>query len=407
MLFLRRIQGHKQHKNTPSARITNIATIAVAIGIAAILIAMSTSKGLQKEIQKKTSVFNGHILVTFFENNESQVSAIPFKDNPDLRNKIKTIKNVSNLHPIALKAGMLKNNSKFEGVLFKGVSSEFDWSILKTFIIEGKFPKLSKNISDQILLSKDIANKLNLELGSKIQGYFYNQPSNNMPSRRTFTVSGIYSSGFPDIDENLVYIDLLQIQKLNRWNENDIGAFEIFVDKYSDIQKTSDYIYNEIPSDLNSIPINQRFSSIYQWIALFDFNVLIILLVMLTVGIINMATNLLVLILERSRMVGLLKAIGTQNITIQKIFLYNGALIMLKGLIYGNLVGLGFYLTQKHFGIIKLDPSTYFVDTAPVYISILEVIFLNLLFLTISIIILWIPSKIIFNISPSKVLRFR
>ena len=120
-----------------------------------------------------------------------------------------------------------------------------------------------------------------------------------------------------------------------------------------------------------------------------------------------MATNLLVLILERSRMVGLLKAIGTQNITIQKIFLYNGALIMLKGLIYGNLVGLGFYLTQKHFGIIKLDPSTYFVDTAPVYISILEVIFLNLLFLTISIIILWIPSKIIFNLSPAKVLRFR
>lgn len=405
MLFSRKIKGYKQHKNTASARITNIATLAVAIGIATILIAMSTSKGLQKEIQKKTSVFNGHILVTLFENNESQVSVIPFKDNPDLRNQLRSINNISNLHPIALKAGMLKNDSVFEGVLFKGVSSEFDWSILKTFLIEGEFPKLSNNISNQILISKIIANKLNLEIGTKIQGYFHNQSSNKIPLRRTFIVSGIYSSGFPDIDENLVYLDLIQIQKLNRWKKNDIGAFEIFVDNYSEIQMTSDYIYNEIPSDLNSIPINRRFSSIYQWIALFDFNVLIILFVMLIVGIINMATNLLVLILERSRMVGLLKAIGAENITIQKIFLYNGAQIMLRGLFYGNLVGLGFYFLQKYFGIIKLDPSTYFVDTAPVYISILEVIFLNLLFLTISLILLWIPSKIILNISPSKVLR--
>ena len=407
MLFSRKIQGHKQHKNTASARITNIATLAVSIGIAAIILAASTSKGLQKEIQKKTSVFNGHILVTLFENNESQVSVIPLKDNSDLRNKLKSVKNISNLHPIILKAGMLKSNSEFEGVLFKGVSSEFDWSILKSFIIEGAFPKLSKDISNEILISKNIADRLSLELGSKIQGYFQNQSSNKIPSRRIFTVSGIYSSGFPDIDDNLVYLDLLQLQKLNRWKKNDIGAFEIFVDKYSDIEKTSDFIYNEIPSDLNSIPINRRFSGIYQWIALFDFNVLIILFVMLIVGIINMATNLLVLILERSRMIGLLKAIGAQNITIQKIFLYSGAQIMLRGLFYGNLVGLGFYFAQKYFGIIKLDPTTYFVDIAPVYISVLEVFFLNLLFLTISLLILWIPSRIILKISPSNVLRLR
>ncbi len=255
MLFSRKIQGHKQHKNTASARITNIATLAVSIGIAAIILAASTSKGLQKEIQKKTSVFNGHILVTLFENNESQVSVIPLKDNSDLRNKLKSVKNISNLHPIILKAGMLKSNSEFEGVLFKGVSSEFDWSILKTFIIEGEFPKLSKDISNEILISKNIADRLSLELGSKIQGYFQNQSSDKMPSRRIFTVSGIYSSGFPDIDDNLVYLDLLQLQKLNRWKKNDIGAFEIFVEKYSDIEKTSNFIYNEIPSDLNSMVI--------------------------------------------------------------------------------------------------------------------------------------------------------
>ena len=155
------------------------------------------------------------------------------------------------------------------------------------------------------------------------------------------------------------------------------------------------------------MPIDKRFSSIYQWISLFDFNVLIILIVMLLVGIINMATNLLVLILERSRMVGILKAIGAQNVTIQKIFLYNGAIIMLKGLFFGNLIGLGFYFIQKNLGLIKLDPTTYFVEIAPVSISILEVISLNVLFLSVSLILLWIPSKIILKISPSNVLRFR
>ena len=407
MLLSRKIQGYKQHKNTASSRITNIATLAVCISIAAILIAMSTSKGLQKEIQKKTSLFNGHILVTLFENNESQISVIPFKESPDLRNQLKSVENISNFHPIALKAGMLKKGSDFEGVIFKGVSTEFDSSILKTYIIEGSFPKLSEKISNEILISKNIANQLNLKLGSQIQAFFQNQSFDNPLSRRRFTISGIYSSGFSDIDNNIVYCDLHHIQKLNRWNKEDIGAFEIFVKNYNQIQKTSDFIYNNIPSDLNSIPIDKRFSSIYQWISLFDFNVLIILIVMLLVGIINMATNLLVLILERSRMVGILKAMGAQNVTIQKIFLYNGAIIMLKGLFFGNLIGLGFYFIQKNLGLIKLDPTTYFVEIAPVSISILEVFSLNVLFLSVSLILLWIPSKIILKISPSNVLRFR
>ena len=407
LFFARKMQGHKQYKNTVSARIINIATLAVCLGISAILIAMSTSKGLQKEIQNKTSVFNGHILITLFENNESQVSVLPFEDTDSVRQEIRENKNIKRFHSIALKPGILKNKTYFEGVLFKGVSSNFDWSSLDTFLTEGKFPDLSNTISKEILISETLARQLDLKVGDQTDTYFQNQSNQGLPKKRRFTVSGIYFSGFPDIDQTLLYGDLRQIQKINRWEENMIGAYELFVKDFSLIQNTTDQIYNGIPSELNSIPIFDRFSSIFQWISLFDFNVLIILIVMILVGVTNMATALLVLILERSRMVGLLKAVGAKNILIQKIFLYNGVVIMSKGLLFGNLIGLGFYFSQSLLGWIQLDPSTYFVSKAPVSISGLEVLFINLFFIFISSLLLWIPSKIILRISPSKVLRFR
>ena len=407
LFFARKMQGHKQYKNTVSARIINIATLAVCLGISAILIAMSTSKGLQKEIQNKTSVFNGHILITLFENNESQVSVLPFEDTDSLRQKIIENKNIKRFHSIAIKPGMLKNKSHFEGVVFKGVSSNFDWSSLDTFLTEGRFPDLSNRISKEILISETLARQLDLKVGDQTDSFFQNLSINGLPKKRRFTISGIYFSGFPDIDQTLLFGDLRQIQKLNLWEENMIGGYELFVKNFSLIQNTTDNIYNDIPSELNSIPIFDRFPSIFQWISLFDFNVLIILIIMILVGVTNMATALLVLILERSRMVGLLKAVGARNKLIQKIFLYNGAVIMSKGLLFGNLIGLGFYFSQSFFGWIQLDPSTYFVSKAPVSISGLEVLFINLFFLFISSILLWIPSKIILRISPSKVLRFR
>jgi len=407
LFFARKMRGFKQYKNTVSARIINIATLAVALGVASILIALASSQGLQKEIQKKTSAFNGHILVTLFENNESQISIIPFQDSDTLRAQLYKETNLSRFHPIAMKAGMLKNGSDFEGILFKGVSSDFDWSSLESFLIQGRFPEVSQEISSEILISETVARQLNLEIGDRTEAFFQNKDQEGLPNRRRFTVSGIYFSGFPDIDQNLIYGDLRQVQGLNRWKPNEIGAYEVFVTDFSQIQKTSDRIYNNFPSELNSIPIFDRFTSIFQWIALFDFNVLIILIVMILVGVINMATALLVLILERSRMVGLLKALGARNTLIRKIFLYNGIAIMTRGLFFGNLIGLCFYYSQRWLGWIRLDPSTYFVDRAPVALALLEVILVNLLFLLVSSFLLWIPSTIILKISPSKVLRFR
>ena len=401
------MRQYKQHKNTVSSRIINIATVAVALGIAAIFIALVFSRGLQNEIQIKTSVFQGQILITPFENNESQVSVLSFKENTQLREKIQAHPEFDRMHAIAVKAGMLKTKQDFEGVLFKGVGSEFKWSSLDRFLVTGSYPDLEDTVTNEILISQGVANRLFLQVGVTVDAFFQTALNQRLPQRRRFKISGLYFSGFPNIDENLVYADLRQIQRLNRWEPSQIGGYEVFINDFSELIPAAKELYLGLPSELNTIPLSERFSSLFQWIALFDFNVLIILIVMLLVGVINMATALLVLILERSRMVGLLKTLGATPRMIQKIFLYNGILIMTRGLLIGNLVGLMIYFSQQQFGWITLDPQTYFVSRAPVMLSWIELISINLFFLAIASFLLWLPSKIIMRINPSEALRIR
>lgn len=403
--FARKMQQHKQYKSTVSAQITKIATLAVSIGIAAVLIAVSTSKGLQSEIRKKTSIFNGHILVTLFENNESQVSLLPIEDQQEVRNLLQSKKGISNFHAFATMAGMLKSDENFEGILFKGVSAEVEPTLLNDFLIEGNFPDFRTPNNEGILVSNVHSRRLNLKVGDRVDAYFQSESNPENPKRRRFTVHGIYASGFPDIDENLVYGSLNQVQELRGWTSNQIGGYEIYISEKENIEAIADQLYDALPSELDSRSIASRYTSIYQWISLFDFNVLVILLVMLIVGIINMATALLVLILERSRMVGLLKALGAEHQTIQTIFLYNGVFILLRGLFWGNLFGVGFYLTQKYWGWIRLNPENYFVEIAPVFMTFSDVVLTNLVFLILSLTLLTLPLKILLKITPTKALK--
>jgi lipoprotein-releasing system permease protein len=401
------MRQHKQPKDKVSSRIINIASVAVTIGIALILISMAFSKGLQNEIRNKASLFNGQILITTFENNESQVSLTPFEDSEELRIQIKNHPGFKRCHSVALKAGMLKSSNNFEGVLLKGVSNEFNWNSLNIFLTKGSFPNFQQNTNNDILISETIADRLNLDVGDKVNAFFQSDQNDGFPKRRKFKIVGTYFSGFPDIDKNLVYSDLRQVQMLNQWKSNQIGGYEVFVKNFSQVSQIADELYKGLPSELNSIAISDRFKSVFQWISLFDFNVLIILVIMILVGVINMATALLVMILERSKMIGLLKALGATSLVIQKIFMYNGIIIMTKGLFFGNLIGLLFYFFQYKYGWITLDPETYFVSIAPVSIGWFEILYLNLLFLSIATILLWIPSKIVMKFSPSQVLRFR
>ena len=401
------MQHMKHYKSSVSARIIKIATLAVAMGMAMILIAVATGKGLQKEIKNKTAVFNGHLVVSPFENSESQVSIIPFLDSPELRANIESEAEVIHLQRVAIKAGLLKTDSSFEGVVFKGVDADYEWENLITFLVEGRFPDLGEKVSNEVVVSKVIAQRLSLEIGDDVSAYFQNSLNQKLPNIRKFKIVGFFLSGFPDFDQTFVLGDIKHVQRINKWKENQIGAYEVFLKDLDEVSSVGSTIYKKLPSDLDVVELTKQYATIFQWISLFDFNILIIITVMIIVGVINMSTALLVLILERSQMIGLLKTLGARNKLIQKIFLFNGIVIMSRGLLWGNFIGLLFYFSQRYGKWIRLDPETYYVNVAPVSLGVLDFLVLNLGVLGISAVLLWIPSLIISGISPARVLRFR
>ena len=401
------MQHMKHYKSSVSARIIKIATLAVAMGMAMILIAVATGKGLQKEIKNKTAVFNGHLVVSPFENSESQVSIIPFLDTPELRANIESETEVIHIQRVVIKAGLLKTDSSFEGVVFKGVDADYEWENLNTFLVEGRFPDLGEKVSNEVVVSKVIAQRLSLEIGDDVSAYFQNSLNQKLPNIRKFRIVGFFLSGFPDFDQTFVLGDIKHVQRINKWKENQIGAYEVFLKDLDEVSSVGSTIYKKLPSDLDVVELTKQYATIFQWISLFDFNILIIITVMIIVGVINMSTALLVLILERSQMIGLLKTLGARNKLIQNIFLFNGIVIMSRGLLWGNLIGLLFYFGQHYGKWIRLDPETYYVNVAPVSLSILDFLVLNFGVLSISSLLLWIPSMIISRLSPASVLRFR
>ena len=402
------MQFRDPEKKNISNRIINIAILAVSIGITIIIIALLTGKGLQEKIKSKTTAFNGHISITPFENNESQISVLPFKDDINLKKTIKKNKGINIINSVAFDGVILKNKNDFEGGLFKGVNSDYTWNIIKDFLVEGKYPSIDKNeISNEIILSKSLADRLSIELGNTIDLYFQNLNNINLPYRSRFKIVGLFSSGFPEIDNNLIYGDIDQIRRVKKWDKNMIGGYEIFIDNIYNSDQVSERIYNQLPPNLDSLSIIKRFKSIFQWIALFDFNILIILIIVIIVSLVNLSTALLILIFEKSKMISILKTMGLNNTIIKKIFLWNGLLIIIKGLLIGNFFGLMFFVIQKKYGFIKLDPQTYFVEIAPVIFDFNNIFYANILFVIICVIMLWIPLNIILKISPSKVLRFR
>ncbi len=407
LFIARKMRFDSTHKGSVSVQIIKIAKFAVALGMSMILIAVATGKGLQNEIQNKTVAFNGHLVVAPFENSESQISVIPIASDPAVLGMLKNEAGVTHVQRVALKGGLLKAGDQFEGVVMKGVSQDYRWEQLKSFLVAGGFPQLREKTSNDVLLSQVIAQRLSVGVGDEVLAYFQNSRNQQLPNVRRFKVVGLFLSGFPDFDENLVLGDLRHIQRINKWKNDEIGTYEVFTSDLNTAPSIGSSIYHKLPSDLDVIEITRQYATIFQWISLFDFNILVIIIVMIVVGVINMSTALLVLILERSSMIGLFKSLGAGNRLIQKIFLYNGIAIMSQGLLWGNLMGVLFFLTQKYWGWIRLDPETYYVSVAPVSLNFWDVLWLNFGFLLVSSLLLWIPSLIISNIRPARVLRFR
>jgi lipoprotein-releasing system permease protein len=402
----RRLVSSKQHKSSISAPIIKIAIIAIAIGVMMMIIAVATGVGLQDKIREKISAFNGQIVITNFDNNHSEVSTEPLAAKQDFYPQFKSVEGVSHIQAVASKAGIIRTEKAFEGIIFKGVGKDYKWDAMQEYLISGRIPGLKDKLNEEVVLSKTLAGKLQLKVGDKFNTYFMKEGGNGMPNLRRFELVGIYDSGFGEFDATYMIGDIRHIQRMNKWKNGEVGAFEVFIDDFTELKQKGEEVYHAIPSTLRAETIQEKYINIFEWLKLFDVNILVIIIIMVVVATINMVVAILVLILERTQMVGMLKALGANNWSVRKIFLYNSAYLIIKGLLWGNGIAFVLLLAQKYFGIITLDPQNYYVSVAPVSLNVTAILIINAGTIVVCTTLLLIPSYLITKISPVKALRF-
>lgn len=367
------------------------------------IIAVATGTGLQKEIQGKLIGFTGHIQITKFDMNTSYESPAISIDQ-DFYPHI-SYTGFTHIQKYATKAGILKSKTDFEGVVLKGIAEDYNLNYLKSVLIEGNIPTYGPFRNDSILLSKHLASLLKLQVGDTSKMFFMRQAP-KPPRIRNFTIAGIYETGLEDLDHNFIIGNFEHIRRLNRWDEDQAGGFEVFIDDFDQLDKLTTFLRSEMPFDLTAESLKRKNEKIFQWLDLFDMNIYLIIVIMLLVASLNMIMALFIIILERSQLIGILKTLGANNLSIRNIFLRQSSTLIFKGMFWGNLIGIGFCYIQKFTGFIKLDQSTYYVTEVPVDINWLYLLGLNAgVFLT-CLLAMMIPSLLVTRIKPVKVLRF-
>lgn len=406
LFIAKRIIAAKQYNSSISSPIIKIGIIAIALGIIIMMIAIATSAGLQQKIREKISGFNGHIQITNFDNNYSEITLEPVSVNQDFYPEFNDVEGIKNVQVYATKPGIIRTESDFEGIIFKGVSNDYDWSFFNEYLIEGSLPVFSSETSNDVLISRTIANRLQIDLNDELNIFFLKEDPTKPAWIRVVKVVGVYNSGFQEFDESFVIADIRHVQKMNRWSEDEVGGFEVLVEEFDGLKLKSAEVYSQTPPTLNSQSILEKYPAVFEWISLFDNNTYLIIAIMILVAGINMITALLVLILERTQMIGILKALGAQNFNIRKVFLYNAGYLILKGLFWGNLIGIGLLLVQKVFKVISLNPETYYVSTVPIQLNIGYILLLNIGTMLLCMLMLIIPTLIISKVNPVKSIKF-
>ncbi len=404
----RRLIRGKDHKINISAPIIKIAIVAIAIGLVMMLIAIATGLGLKYKIREKVAAFNGHVQIYNYDNNASEVSVVPVYKMQDFYPEFKGIDGIEHVQAVASKGGIIRTAETFEGIIAKGVGPDYNWTVFEEFIASGRVPEYSGKLNTEVLLSRLMANRLQLQTGDTFFAFFLkDDDASQTPNQRKFEIVGLYDSGFEEFDGSYVFVDIRHIQRMNKWEEDQIGNFEVFLSDFDDIEEKTNEIYGQTVSILDTQNIRTKYYKIFEWIGLFDFNIALIIGIMIIVGGINMITALLVLILERTPMIGVLKALGSTNWSIRKIFLINAAYLIGIGLLWGNIIGLGLIALQDKFRFLKFpNPEEYYIDYIPVYITPFTVLLLNLGVLLLCLLMLLIPSRSIARISPVKAIRF-
>ena len=393
---------NKQTSSRFSRPIIRVAILAIALSIAVMIIATSVVKGFQKEIRDKVIGFGSHIQITHFADGNSYESQKVSKID-SLKSSLELIEEITHIQTFATKAGIIKTKNEIHGVVLKGVGSDFNTSFFDSNLIAGSVSKYNDSLtSNKVLISNKLAKQLQLQLYDRIMMYFVQNP----PRARTFEIGGIYETGLSDLDELIVIADIRHVQKLNKWEANESGGLEIRIANFDNIDALTEQVYQHLGFDLIAQNIKSLHPQIFDWLNLQDMNVQVIIILMIIVATINMITALLILILERTQVIGILKAIGANNWSIRKIFLYNSFYLISKGLFWGNIIGIGLALIQFYFKPIRLDEATYYISVVPIHLKPLHLILLNLGALIICWLTLIIPSHLITKITPIKAIRF-
>lgn len=398
-----------QHISTTKADnyakpVIRISYISIALGLALMIISVSVVIGFKKSISDKIIGFTSHLQIIPFDNNQS-LEERPINIDEELINTLRNNHSVKHLQFSAKKAGVIKTKDQIQGIVFKGIGKDFDRTFLENHLVQGELPDFEDRRSDNVIISKTLANRMKLNVGDNLRTWFITGNSSTARGRK-FIISGLFDTSLEEFDHVFIIGDIRHVQKLNDWNEQQVGSIEVMVDDPEKLTDIAFELYSTIPFDLRVVTVEEEYPQIFNWLDLLDMNVIVILILLIAVAAITMISTLLVLILERTNMVGILKALGADNQSIRKIFLYKAGGIILKGMLWGNIVGLLLLLIQYYFRLIRLAPENYYVNYVPVEMNWWYFLLLNLGAFIVCGLMLIAPSFYITRIVPARALRY-
>lgn len=404
----RLIKGRREGTSF-SRPINVIAIVGIAMGLAVMILAVAILTGFKQQIREKVVGFGSHIQIMHFDSNIS-FETTPISDTQSFIPRLKEIPGISHIQVFATKAGIIRTDEDIQGVVLKGIGSDFDWSYFKSNMVDGSvFSVSDTGRTDKVIISRKIASMLKLKTGDSFTMLFIQDP----PRMRKFSISGIYETSLEEFDKMYVFCDIAHIKRLNSWNNDQVSGFEVYLDDFDKLDvmtsRVRDVIGYRMTQDETKFKVTNiriRYPQIFDWLNFQDINVIIIILLMLIVAGFNMISGLLILILEKTNMIGILKSLGTEDITIRRIFLYQAAYLIGKGLFWGNLIGIGLAYLQLKTGIITLDPSSYYIKTVPVNLELIHILLLNAGTMAAIIIMLLVPSQLISRITPVKAIKY-
>lgn len=399
----------KRNRQGMAYPVVRIVTAGITLGIVLMMISLAVLTGFKTQIRNKVIGFGGHITITAYDSNNS------FESNPIEKNQffypdISVNDGIEHIQIYATKPAIIKTPADILGVVLKGVGTDFDWSFFEENMVEGKTFRVLEGVrAKEAVISKSIADKMQLRVGDKLQLFFVQDP----PRSRNFVISGIYSTGLEEFDRMYVLADIGHIQHLNAWKSSQVGGFEVLVSDYDRLEQAYQAVFelvgNRFDDQGNRFKVNsirENAKGIFDWLDLSDMNVVVILVIIAVVIVMVMLSGLLVIVLEHTNQIGVLKALGASDTFVTRVFLYNGFFIFLRALILGNAISIIFCLVQEHFKLIPLDPESYFISFVPANLLLWHVLLVNAATLLLVLLASVVPSLLIARTSPDKAIRF-